>query len=118
MLLKSLHHCCRIYCSVASENTALEVAEITALQTSVNISVKLVGTRVGGVLADIGIVSLQIMLIHQLFSVSTAALLWNPDGTLPNKLIFMAFQLTLTFEGTYYSVKFIDTKAKWLIGKW
>lgn len=36
LLLKSLHHCCRIYCSVASENTALEVAEITALQTSVN----------------------------------------------------------------------------------
>ena len=36
LLLKSLHHYCRIYCSVASENTALEVAEITALQTSVN----------------------------------------------------------------------------------
>ena len=36
LLLKSLHHCCRIYCSVASENTAPKVAEITALQTSDN----------------------------------------------------------------------------------
>lgn len=106
------------YDNISTPFLISEVSSLLGIYLCMIVSVKLVGTRVGGVLADIGIVSLQIMLIHQLFSVSTAALLWNPDGTLPNKLIFMAFQLTLTFAGTYYSVKFIDTKAKWLIGKW
>ena len=106
------------YDNISTPFLVSEVSSLLGIYVCMLVSVKLVGTRVGGVLADIGIVSLQIMLIHQLFSVSTAALLWNPDGTLPNKLIFMAFQLTLTFAGTYYSVKFIDTKAKWLIGKW
>ena len=33
---KSLHHCCRIYCSLDAEITALLIAENTALLDAVN----------------------------------------------------------------------------------
>ena len=35
---KSLHHCCRIYCSLDAEITALVVTENTALLVTVHIS--------------------------------------------------------------------------------
>lgn len=94
-----------------------EILSVIGVIICLSFCTTLDGTRLGGGISVIGQKSLEIMVVHQLFTTPISALFWTDNSSYIYKIAFILMQILITVIGTYICTQFIDKKATWLIGK-